>query len=71
MDLFSGGTDELKKSSGPLAYRVRPARLEEFMGQEEAVGENSFLKKALNEGKIPSMIFWGPQIGRASCWERV
>lgn len=60
MDLFSGGTDELKKSSGPLAYRVRPARLEEFMGQEEAVGENSFLKKALNEGKIPSMIFWGP-----------
>ncbi len=60
MNLFDAGIDGIRKKSGPLAYRVRPAKLEEFMGQEEAVGENSFLKKALNEGKIPSMIFWGP-----------
>ena len=44
----------------PLAARIRPETLEDFHGQEKIVGDLSFLKKAIAEDKIPSMIFWGP-----------
>jgi len=44
----------------PLADRMRPDKLDEFVGQEELVGKNSFLKNAIKSGNIPSMIFWGP-----------
>lgn len=44
----------------PLADRMRPKTLTEFFGQEELVGQASFLKKAIEEDLIPSMIFWGP-----------
>jgi putative ATPase len=44
----------------PLADRMRPQTLEEFFGQQELVGENSFLKIAIQNDQIPSMILWGP-----------
>ena len=44
----------------PLAERLRPQTLAELVGQEHLSGENSVLQKAIQKGKIPSMILWGP-----------
>lgn len=44
----------------PLADRMRPVSLEEFLGQEEIVGQGKMLRQAIASGKPPSMIFWGP-----------
>lgn len=44
----------------PLASKYRPKNLEDFVGQEHLIGENGPIKKFLDTGKIPSMIFWGP-----------
>jgi len=44
----------------PLAERIRPTSLDELLGQEHLVGKGSILRKAIENGKIPSMIFWGP-----------
>ncbi|EKE18681.1 MAG: hypothetical protein ACD_9C00262G0003 [uncultured bacterium] len=46
--------------NAPLADRMRPQTLEEFFGQQELVGEKSFLRKAIQEDQVPSMILWGP-----------
>src|SRR5919108_5147975 len=44
----------------PLAARMRPRNLAEFVGQQHIVGEGRVLRKALDAGQIPSMILWGP-----------
>ena len=44
----------------PLAERIRPHSLDELIGQEHLAGKNSILRTAIEKGKIPSMIFWGP-----------
>jgi putative ATPase len=44
----------------PLASKYRPKSLEGFIGQEHLIGENGPIRKFLEAGKIPSMIFWGP-----------
>jgi putative ATPase len=44
----------------PLAARMRPRSLDEFSGQEAAVGPNSMLRKAVQAGRLPSVILWGP-----------
>ena len=44
----------------PLASKYRPKTLDSFIGQEHLVGDNGPIKKFLEAGKIPSMIFWGP-----------
>ncbi|OGI22195.1 MAG: AAA family ATPase [Candidatus Moranbacteria bacterium RIFCSPHIGHO2_01_FULL_55_24] len=44
----------------PLAERLRPKALEEFLGQEKIFGEGSFLREALAADQVPSLIFWGP-----------
>jgi putative ATPase len=46
--------------SVPLAEQLRPKTLDEFLGQEHLVGKNSILRKIIESGTIPSMIFWGP-----------
>lgn len=43
-----------------LAYLMRPQTLDEFVGQEQLVGENKLLRKMLETGTVSSMIFWGP-----------
>jgi putative ATPase len=44
----------------PLAERLRPASLENYIGQKHLVGDGAVLQKAMETGIIPSMIFWGP-----------
>ncbi|MDX1479089.1 MAG: replication-associated recombination protein A [Saprospiraceae bacterium] len=44
----------------PLAERMRPKSLDEVVGQTHLLGPEAVLRKALERGKIPSMIFWGP-----------
>ncbi|OMP77647.1 replication-associated recombination protein A [[Flexibacter] sp. ATCC 35208] len=44
----------------PLAERLRPQTLDELVGQQHLTGKDSILRKAIQQGKIPSMILWGP-----------
>jgi putative ATPase len=44
----------------PLASKYRPKSLEGFIGQEHLIGDNGPIRKFLEAGKVPSMIFWGP-----------
>lgn len=44
----------------PLADLARPEGMEDFVGQEELIGKNSFLRNAIEADQVPSMIFWGP-----------
>ncbi len=44
----------------PLAERLRPSTLNDLVGQEHLSGEGSILRTAIDQGKIPSMILWGP-----------
>lgn len=44
----------------PLAERMRPSKLDELAGQQHLTGKNSVLRKAIESGRIPSMILWGP-----------
>ena len=44
----------------PLAERMRPQNLDEFLGQQRILGETSMLRSAILSGNVPSMIFWGP-----------
>ncbi|HRN57339.1 MAG TPA: replication-associated recombination protein A [Agriterribacter sp.] len=46
--------------AAPLAERLRPQSLDELVGQEHLTGQGSVLRKAIQQGKIPSMILWGP-----------
>lgn len=46
--------------NNPLADRMRPETLEEFLGQDEIIGEKKLLREAIKADRIPSMIFWGP-----------
>ena len=44
----------------PLAERLRPQNLDEFLGQNKILGEQSRLRRSLENDTVPSMIFWGP-----------
>jgi putative ATPase len=44
----------------PLAERLRPQSLSDLVGQEHLSGDNSVLQNAIQKGKVPSMILWGP-----------
>ena len=44
----------------PLAERMRPDTLKDYIGQTHILGENCGLRRAIETGNIPSMIFWGP-----------
>ena len=50
--------DEVKYE--PLAYRMRPRNLSEFVGQEHLIGNGKILKKMIESDNASSMIFWGP-----------
>ena len=60
MDLFEYQFKQQKSQEAPLAARIRPAALHEFVGQEHLIGEGHVLRKAIEAGKIPSLILWGP-----------
>jgi len=44
----------------PLAERIRPASLDELLGQEHLTGKGGVLRNAIENGNVPSMILWGP-----------
>jgi putative ATPase len=44
----------------PLAERMRPKTLDDYVGQKHLVGKGAVLRKAIESGALPSMIFWGP-----------
>ncbi|MBS1733557.1 MAG: replication-associated recombination protein A [Bacteroidetes bacterium] len=47
-------------STAPLAERMRPKNLDDLTGQEHLTGKGSILRTAVENGKVPSMILWGP-----------
>ncbi|MDP2708906.1 MAG: replication-associated recombination protein A [bacterium] len=49
-----------KSKTAPLADRMRPETLEEFLGQDEIVGPGKMLRQAIESDSLPSLIFWGP-----------
>jgi putative ATPase len=46
--------------SAPLAERLRPQSIDEFIGQTHLVGKGAVLRRMIDAGRIPSLIFWGP-----------
>jgi putative ATPase len=59
-DLFSDAADQRLPEFAPLALRLRPQRLEDFVGQEHVLGERSALRHAIEEDRVGSMILYGP-----------
>ena len=50
----------MKTSLIPLAERLRPSSLDDYIGQRHLIGEGAVLRRAIETGRVPSMIFWGP-----------
>ena len=59
-DLFSDAADARAGTVAPLAQRLRPASLAEFVGQQHVLGEGSALRRAIEEDRVHSSIFYGP-----------
>ncbi len=60
MKLFDFQEEEQLKKDAPLAVRMRPRNLTEFIGQEHLVGPGKPLRKAIDADHLPSIILWGP-----------
>jgi len=60
MDLFEYQAQKAAESSRPLAERMRPGNLDEFVGQQHVVGREGLLYSAIEKDRIFSMILWGP-----------
>src|SRR5512136_1144558 len=58
--LFDKKGKELVQREAPLADRIRPRSLEEFVGQDHLLGEGKVLRQAIETDHLPSMILWGP-----------
>jgi len=51
---------QMNKMSPPLAEKLRPSSLDEYLGQGHLVGPGAILRKSIESGQVPSMILWGP-----------
>lgn len=60
MDLFEANRQNQLKREAPLAVRMRPRILDEFVGQEEIVGRGKLLRRAIEADQLSSVIFYGP-----------
>ena len=60
MDLFEYARELNKDKESPLAGRMRPATLDEVVGQEHIIGKDKLLYRAIKADKISSIIFYGP-----------
>ncbi len=58
MDLFDSQT--AKANDGPLASRMRPRTLDEYIGQDHIVGKGRLLRRAISADQLTSVIFYGP-----------
>jgi len=59
-DLFEKNEEKLLQREAPLADRMRPRSLEEFVGQDHLLGQGRVLRQAIESDHLPSMILWGP-----------
>ena len=59
-DLFADAASELAASAAPLASRLRPRTLDDFVGQRHILGERSALRLAIAADRLRSVIFYGP-----------
>jgi putative ATPase len=59
-DLFSDAATERAAAAAPLPHRVRPRTLDELVGQDHVLGPGTALRRAIEEGRAPSMILHGP-----------
>jgi len=60
MDLFNKPAGNGAAPSAPLAERMRPGALRDFVGQSHLLGPESLLRRAIEEDRLFSVIFWGP-----------
>lgn len=60
MDLFNYNLEEKISENAPLADRMRPEKLEAFVGQNHLLGEKKLLRRAIEADQISSLIFYGP-----------
>jgi putative ATPase len=60
MDLFSAHADDVGMRTAPLAARMRPRTLEEFVGQAHVLGPGSALRALIEADELRSVILWGP-----------
>ena len=60
MDLFEYNLQKRGTQDAPLAARMRPTTLEEFVGQEQIVGKDKLLYRAIKGDRLGSLIFYGP-----------
>jgi len=60
MDMFEQQFEKDRLAGAPLAARMRPTGLDEFVGQEHLVGEKRVFRKSIESGNLPSIVLWGP-----------
>jgi putative ATPase len=60
MELFAEKAKEFQTATAPLADRMRPRELDEFVGQGHILGPGRVLRKAIEKGELFSLILWGP-----------
>ena len=59
-DLFHAAAEQRRAQSAPLADRMRPRTLDEFVGQGHILGEGALLRRAIQADRVRSLIFYGP-----------
>jgi putative ATPase len=60
MDLFESGQSKEQSSRQPLAERMRPRNLDEFVGQKHLLGPGRILTEMVDSGQLRSLVLWGP-----------
>ncbi|MCZ7541268.1 MAG: AAA family ATPase [Anaerolineae bacterium] len=59
-DLFDYSRQQQQRLTGPLAQRMRPRTLDEFVGQDHIIGPGRLLRRAIEADQLTSIILWGP-----------
>jgi len=60
LDLFKQRGEQRRRERAPLAARMRPRTLDEFLGQEHLVGPGKVMRRAIEADQVPSLVLWGP-----------
>ncbi|HEY8460359.1 MAG TPA: hypothetical protein VIM99_08270, partial [Blastocatellia bacterium] len=56
---FDAGSSTAALATAPLAERMRPRTLDEFVGQEHLLAEGKILRRLIEEDRLTSLVFWG------------
>lgn len=71
MDLFEYAKSKTLDRESPLASRLRPATLDEVVGQQHIIGKDTLLYRAIKADKLTSVIFYGPPGTGKPLWQRL